>query len=173
VPHLRHFHYGGRPRSLCGDGQKSRCREKAFEAAGVQIIGRLLPIFNPERHRGTHCSSRVAEAFAKSSVALHRSRTARELIKRKGMMNSEEFKASLVHGEPPNGLTAPLMALWWDAKGNWTRAPRLARVKDPLKAGKFWKASSSKPLREFRLLCLDNPSSHVRLHAGHTLVDSF
>ncbi len=37
-------------------------------------------------------------------------------------MNREEFKATLVHDEPPKGLTAPLMALWWDAKGNWTRA---------------------------------------------------
>ena len=41
------------------------------------------------------------------------------------MMNREEFKASLVHDEPPNGLTAPLMALWWDAKGNWTHAHAL------------------------------------------------
>jgi hypothetical protein len=31
-------------------------------------------------------------------------------------MNREEFKASLVHDEPPNGLSAPLAALWWDAK---------------------------------------------------------
>jgi hypothetical protein len=41
------------------------------------------------------------------------------------MMNREEFKASLVHDEPPNGLTAPLMALWWDVKGNWTHAHAL------------------------------------------------
>jgi len=40
-------------------------------------------------------------------------------------MNREEFKASLVHDEPPNGLTAPLMALWWDVKGNWTHAHAL------------------------------------------------
>jgi hypothetical protein len=40
-------------------------------------------------------------------------------------MNHEEFKASLVDDEPPNGLTAPLMALWWHAKGNWTRAHAL------------------------------------------------
>ena len=37
-------------------------------------------------------------------------------------MNREEFKASLVHDEPPNGLSAPLAALWWDAKKDWTRA---------------------------------------------------
>jgi len=40
-------------------------------------------------------------------------------------MNREEFKASLVHGEPPDGLSAPLLALWWDAKGDWTRAHAL------------------------------------------------
>jgi len=32
-------------------------------------------------------------------------------------MNREQFKASLVHDEPPHGLSAPLAALWWDAKG--------------------------------------------------------
>ena len=40
-------------------------------------------------------------------------------------MNREEFKASLVHDEPPNGLSAPLMALWWDARQDWTRAHAL------------------------------------------------
>jgi hypothetical protein len=37
-------------------------------------------------------------------------------------MNPEEFKASLVHEEPQDGLSAPLAALWWDAKKDWTRA---------------------------------------------------
>jgi hypothetical protein len=40
-------------------------------------------------------------------------------------MNRDEFKASLVHEEPPQGLTAPLMALWWDAKQDWSRAHSL------------------------------------------------
>jgi len=40
-------------------------------------------------------------------------------------MNREDFKASLMQSEPPNGLTAPLMALWWDAKQDWTRAHAL------------------------------------------------
>ena len=40
-------------------------------------------------------------------------------------MNHDEFKASLVHEEPPDGLSAPLMALWWDAKQDWTRAHAL------------------------------------------------
>jgi hypothetical protein len=37
-------------------------------------------------------------------------------------MNPEEFKASVAEEEPPIGLSAPLAALWWDAKGNWTRS---------------------------------------------------
>lgn len=37
----------------------------------------------------------------------------------------EEFRASLAQGEPPAGMTAPLEALWWDAKGDWARAHSL------------------------------------------------
>lgn len=40
-------------------------------------------------------------------------------------MNREEFKASLAHKEPPDGLSAPLVALWWDAKQDWSRAHAL------------------------------------------------
>jgi hypothetical protein len=35
----------------------------------------------------------------------------------------EEFRASLKRGtKPPPGLTAPLRALWLDAKGDWAAA---------------------------------------------------
>jgi hypothetical protein len=37
-------------------------------------------------------------------------------------MDSEEFRASLTGEEPPNGLPVTLVALWWDAKGDWGRA---------------------------------------------------
>jgi len=37
-------------------------------------------------------------------------------------MNAEEFRASMALAEPPEGLAAPLAALWWDGKGNWARA---------------------------------------------------
>lgn len=37
-------------------------------------------------------------------------------------MNFDEFKASVAEKEPPLGLSIPLTALWWDAKGDWTRA---------------------------------------------------
>jgi hypothetical protein len=34
----------------------------------------------------------------------------------------DEFRASLKLPEPPGSLSAPLAALWWDAKGDWARA---------------------------------------------------
>jgi hypothetical protein len=37
-------------------------------------------------------------------------------------MTLDEFRASLTLAEPPQDLTAPLGALWWDAKGDWARA---------------------------------------------------
>jgi hypothetical protein len=37
-------------------------------------------------------------------------------------MTISEFRASGSDAEPPAGLTAPLAALWWDAKGDWARA---------------------------------------------------
>jgi hypothetical protein len=35
-------------------------------------------------------------------------------------MNRKEFEASLKQERPPEGLSVPLSALWWDAKGDWT-----------------------------------------------------
>jgi len=40
-------------------------------------------------------------------------------------MNLGDFKASLAESQPPAGFSAPLSALWWDAKGDWTRAHAL------------------------------------------------
>src|SRR5712671_2848721 len=40
-------------------------------------------------------------------------------------MNSKEFRASVAEDAPPAGLSAPLAALWWDAKGDWARAHAL------------------------------------------------
>jgi hypothetical protein len=40
-------------------------------------------------------------------------------------MNLEEFRASLKEAQPRAGLSAPLSALWWDAKDDWTRAHAL------------------------------------------------
>ena len=40
-------------------------------------------------------------------------------------MNREDFKASLAQSEPPDSLSAPLLALWWDARQDWSRAHAL------------------------------------------------
>ena len=40
-------------------------------------------------------------------------------------MTSEEFMKSLSDETPKTELSAPLLALWWDAKGNWERAHTL------------------------------------------------
>jgi hypothetical protein len=37
-------------------------------------------------------------------------------------MKAEEFRGTLTGSEPPAGLSEPLKALWWDAKGDWARA---------------------------------------------------
>jgi hypothetical protein len=41
-------------------------------------------------------------------------------------MNLEEFDVSIAEEQvPPAGLSIPLAALWWDAKGDWARAHSL------------------------------------------------
>jgi len=42
-------------------------------------------------------------------------------------MNLEEFRESLRSEGPPQGLSVALAGLWWDAKGNWTRAHQSAQ----------------------------------------------
>jgi hypothetical protein len=37
-------------------------------------------------------------------------------------MTTEEFRKSIADNASPRGLSAPLAALWWDAKGDWPRA---------------------------------------------------
>jgi hypothetical protein len=40
-------------------------------------------------------------------------------------MDSAEFRASLALAGPPEGLSTPIQALWWDAKGDWAQAHSL------------------------------------------------
>jgi hypothetical protein len=40
-------------------------------------------------------------------------------------MNPGEFRASVAEEAPRVELSAPLAALWWDAKGDWARAHAL------------------------------------------------
>ncbi len=37
-------------------------------------------------------------------------------------MTADELRSTLTSPEPPGELSAPLAALWWDAKGDWARA---------------------------------------------------
>jgi hypothetical protein len=37
---------------------------------------------------------------------------------------------------PPDGLAGPLLALWWDARGDWTRAHEAAQAGED--AGSAW-----------------------------------
>ncbi len=40
-------------------------------------------------------------------------------------MTPNEFRASLTQAGPPSDLSIPLVALWWDAKGDFSRAHEL------------------------------------------------
>jgi hypothetical protein len=42
-------------------------------------------------------------------------------------MTFDEFRLSLSAADPPAGLTRAIAGLWWDAKGDWTRAHESAQ----------------------------------------------
>jgi len=42
-------------------------------------------------------------------------------------MNIDDFRRSLTATEPPPGLSHALVALWWDAKGDWNLAHESAQ----------------------------------------------
>ncbi|MFY9700947.1 MAG: hypothetical protein WAK02_02265 [Terriglobales bacterium] len=42
-------------------------------------------------------------------------------------MTLDEFRKSLIATEPPAKLALGLSGLWWDAKGDWTRAHESAQ----------------------------------------------
>ena len=44
-------------------------------------------------------------------------------------MTPAAFKASLPDAAPPQGLSVPLAALWWVAKGDWNAAHNLVEPK--------------------------------------------
>ena len=43
-------------------------------------------------------------------------------------MNLDSFTATLQEVSSPPGLSDPLAALWWDAKGDWARAHSLVDI---------------------------------------------
>jgi len=42
-------------------------------------------------------------------------------------MTLTEFRQSVANAEPSTGLSLALAGLWWDAKGDWTRAHESAQ----------------------------------------------
>jgi hypothetical protein len=42
-------------------------------------------------------------------------------------MTLDQFRKSLQHDQPPAGLDFALAGLWWDAKGDWTKAHESAQ----------------------------------------------
>lgn len=84
-------------------------------------------------------------------------------------MTLSDFKASIANDAPPAGMSLALQALWWDRKGDWTRAHNcsqddqsadgawvhayLHRVEGDLSNAGYWyrragKPASSAPLGE-------------------------
>jgi hypothetical protein len=72
-----------------------------------------------------------------------------------------DLKATLADAAPPSGLTQPLTALWWVAKGNWEKAHSIAqdtptsdgawvhahlhRVEGDLDNASYWYGRAGKP----------------------------
>ena len=58
--------------------------------------------------------------------------TGRRLKWQPAIMNLQQFRDSLSGSEPPEGLpdvlNAALAGLWWDARGDWTRAHESAQT---------------------------------------------
>ena len=45
-------------------------------------------------------------------------------------MDLDAFRASLAREAPPAGLAAAARGLWWDAKGDWTKAHDCAQAQN-------------------------------------------
>jgi hypothetical protein len=43
-------------------------------------------------------------------------------------MDLDAFRSSLEQLGPPEGLSLPVQALWWDGKGNWDKAHECAQA---------------------------------------------
>jgi hypothetical protein len=52
------------------------------------------------------------------------------------VVSMANFKASLSDAKPADGLTPPLAALWWAAKGDWDAAHKI--VQDESDANSAW-----------------------------------
>ena len=45
-------------------------------------------------------------------------------------MTLSEFRDSVLRDDPPSGLSLALLGLWWDAKGDWTKAHESAQQEE-------------------------------------------
>lgn len=75
-------------------------------------------------------------------------------VSRRLEMTLDNFRQSLTANEPPPGLTFALSGLWWDAKGDWTRAHESAQQNDG-SDGSWVHAYfiARKAIRTTRLIC--------------------
>ena len=51
-------------------------------------------------------------------------------MKDSGLSETDEFKASIAADEPPPELGSAVEALWWEAKGDWTKAHECAQTQE-------------------------------------------
>ena len=47
-----------------------------------------------------------------------------------GKLDPGTFADSIAKSQPPDGLSPALQALWWDAKGDWSKAHARAQERD-------------------------------------------
>src|SRR5262249_47378425 len=99
--------------SQCGVGRAS-ARQYVFRAPRCR-----------ERYRAVQ--ARAPEYTAYSLFLIQTTLCSCELQYDHGIMTLDEFRSSLTLEQPPLDLGHALAGLWWDAKGDWTRAHESAQ----------------------------------------------
>jgi hypothetical protein len=97
-------------------------------------------------------------------------------------MTPAALKASVSNAAPPAGLTAPLQALWWAAKGDWDKAHKIVmeeegadaawvhaylhRVEGDLPNAGYWYRAAGKPVAKGALEAEWDAIAAALLRAG-------